>query len=596
LKFFTVFKNLPIKTKLIIIAIFFISLSIVSTLTFISLKIYFKNMDDIEKFKNDEMTDIRKTLKNYVGIAYKIIEKNYQESINENYIKNKYEKITDNEKNLALFEAKENTKKTIKIMIYDNGKGYFWINDTTEPYPKMIMHPIIPELNGKILDDKKYNCAGKNNQNLFQAFLDVCKKNNEGFVTYMWPEPKEDGITTEDKPKESYVKLFKEWGWIIGTGVYTDHIDKKIEQKKRESNEQIFKIIIINIIIAIIITIINIVVIIIFVAKVLKPFQWMRSIVKEVTNGDITKNIEIKSNDEVGELSKNFNYLINNFRQLLSEIKKSIMILTDSIQNLSVTSKEISTTSNQQAASIKEIVSTMEDSEKLSKSISAEINEVAKISNLTKDFVDKGFKYINKNLLQMDKIKKSNSQNIIGIKDLDDKIENIWEIVKIINDIADQTKIIAFNAELEATAAGEAGKNFQIVAGEIRRLADNIVYSTNEIKNMITEIQHSSNNLIDETENGTLKIKEGWQISIRLKELFKNILTSSEESAKSADHIASNINQQASSFEQILLTLKQISAGIDNFSLSIKSTAKTSEVINNMAEELNNIIIKYKVK
>ena len=74
-------------------------------------------------------------------------------------------------------------------------------------------------------------------------------------------------------------------------------------------------------------------------------------------------------------------------------------------------------------------------------------------------------------------------ETISGIKMLGEKIESIWDIVNIINGIADQTKIIAFNAELEASAAGEAGKNFQIVATEIRRLADSTVSSTNEINN-----------------------------------------------------------------------------------------------------------------
>ncbi len=129
-------------------------------------------------------------------------------------------------------QAKENAIRVIEHLRYDNGVGYIWINDTGTPIPRMIMHPTIPELNGKILDDEKFNCALGKKKNLFQAFVEICDAKNEGYVDYLWPKPTKRGLS-EEKPKLSYGRLFKEWGWILGTGMYIDDIEQEIDKRRK---------------------------------------------------------------------------------------------------------------------------------------------------------------------------------------------------------------------------------------------------------------------------------------------------------------------------------------------------------------------------
>jgi methyl-accepting chemotaxis protein len=277
-------------------------------------------------------------------------------------------------------------------------------------------------------------------------------------------------------------------------------------------------------------------------------------------------------------------------RKAMEGAAKTATVLIDSVQNLSTSSQEISTTSNEQAAAVKEIVSTMEDSNQLAKSIAAKISEVTNATNTSKNDVNRGFSIIQDSLSKMSEIKNSNLETITEIRSLGERIESIWEIVNMINGIADQTKIIAFNAELEASSAGDAGKNFQIVATEIRRLADSTVSSTGEIKSKISEIQNSSDKLIIASEDGTTRINEGWELSERLQKIFEEISNSSEVSALSADNISVSINQQVAAFEQILITLKQISEGIDNFVVSTRSTTESSEKLKEMADMLLDVI------
>jgi signal transduction histidine kinase/CheY-like chemotaxis protein len=140
--------------------------------------------------------------------------------------------------------AKKAAMDTIRRMRYDR-KEYFWINDFTTPVPRMVMHPTVPELDGKILDAAKFNCAtslqagisgpvektdGK--KNLFVAFNEVANRAGEGFVTYDWPKPKAGGgVTDELYAKLSFVKKFDGWHWLIGSGIYIDDVESIFWQR-----------------------------------------------------------------------------------------------------------------------------------------------------------------------------------------------------------------------------------------------------------------------------------------------------------------------------------------------------------------------------
>lgn len=147
------------------------------------------------------------------------------------HIHEAYRQFQDGE--LSEDRAQALAVKKIKHLRYDRRVGYFWINDTGTPFPRMVMHPTIPGLDGKILDDPRFNCAMGKNANLFAASVNICKEKGEGFVDYLWPKPTKDGLTT-DQPKISFVTLFEPWSWVMGTGIYIDDIDRDAEKRVDE--------------------------------------------------------------------------------------------------------------------------------------------------------------------------------------------------------------------------------------------------------------------------------------------------------------------------------------------------------------------------
>ena len=442
--------------------------------------------------------------------------------------------------------------------------GYPFILDSQG---RFIVHPTLEGRNIQEIGDERG-----------RLYIQDILKRGEGIMRY----PGEAGASGESAAKIAYFKYYPEMDWIVVSTMSDREIADSLAKVRNFSiGALLAACIAVSLVGSLVFT------------RMLRPVSRMKKVADAVSEGDLTRRIEVTTRDEIGELSTQFNAMISNFNDVLQRVQSSVTVLLGAVQDLSVSAQEISTTSNQQAASVKEIVSTMEDSDKLTKSISTRITEVARIANTTRDAVTQGFTIIQESLTKMDEIKTSNAERINGVRSLSDKIENIWEIVNIINTIADQTKIIAFNAELEAASAGDAGKNFKIVAAEIRRLADSTVESTAEIKSAINEIQHSSDNLIIASEEGTEKIIEGWELSNRLRLVFEDIQSSSEISAGSADHIATSTDQQVSAFEQILQTLKQISEGIDNFVLSTRSTTEASQKLKGMADELKQIVVTY---
>ena len=302
--------------------------------------------------------------------------------------------------------------------------------------------------------------------------------------------------------------------------------------------------------------------------------------------------VDLVPTDFESEVSYNL-YLINQivllFRSILDDIRGIGQTMVIPMSELAEIAQSTASTSLEQSTGVKEILATMEDTDRQTRNIVEKIADVTTVAEGTENNVNAGFETLQSNLDKMTEITDANVSTISGIRELGEKIGGIWEIVKIINDIADQTRIIAFNAELEASSAGDSGKNFHIVANEVRRLAAGITNSVDQIKERITEIQHSSDNLIITSESGTEKIREGLELSEKLKEKFNDIQSSSEITVESANQIKEIINQQSTAFDQIVATVRQISSGIENFSTSTGTVNNTAQKLKEAANLLENL-------
>jgi len=264
-------------------------------------------------------------------------------------------------------------------------------------------------------------------------------------------------------------------------------------------------------------------------------------------------------------------------------ITRTIQKSTDDIF---ISSKLIFTTANNQAASIQEIESTIDENTLIAKDIANKTSSVAGIAAKMESDVNHGFAILERNIEQLKDIKEKNDTVISGIISLGNKISNIHDIVKNITTITDQTKVIAFNAALEAASAGENGKRFAVVASEVNRLADDIASLTKQICEQVEEIQQSSSSLIVSSEESAQKINEGNNLIIELENIFKEIRSGVEIASNQAQLITTSTQKQLNSTEQINTAIADISKGLANF---IKST----RIATSSAEDLNHMTINF---
>ena len=257
--------------------------------------------------------------------------------------------------------------------------------------------------------------------------------------------------------------------------------------------------------------------------------------------------------------------------------------------DLSEVTGNFSSTSLEQSAGVKEIVTTMEDSNALSRNISGRISNVAAGAEQTTMDVASGIDILTQNVLQLQELNHSNAEINEGIRLLSTQIDGVRDIVNSINEIADQTRIIAFNAELEAVRAGTSGRNFHIVAAEIRRLADSTMKSTQEIRQRITDVLDASRDLVSVSGNGTACIADGMHMAQELETHFTDIKASADVTAGKSAEIAHIIEQQTEAFNQIVVTLRQISTGIDNFTDSTNMINTAAAEMEKQAERLSGL-------
>jgi methyl-accepting chemotaxis protein len=289
-----------------------------------------------------------------------------------------------------------------------------------------------------------------------------------------------------------------------------------------------------------------------------------------------------------------FNRFLGKLRNAFVSFSQDASRVSTSVYDLSASTKEISTTANEQSTSVAEIVSTMEDNKNLSKQVSVKTEEVANLMVKIQDLSHRGAELREVNQDMMQDIRDQNAKIIEEIMNLADMINHIDEIISIIDVIADQTKLMAFNASLEASSSGEEGARFAVVAGEIRRFADSVAESTAEIKEKIEEIQNASHVLIGEANEGAQQIDYGYERMVEQKTVFENIVEVSRNTAVRSQQISNLSKQQELASSQIFQALKEISAGVKQFVVATTSTSKIVDGLNVMSVELRETVDKYR--
>ncbi|UPT91937.1 cache domain-containing protein [Bradyrhizobium barranii subsp. apii] len=453
-----------------------------------------------------------------------------------------YQKL-ESEGKLPREQAQAAAIATIKSLRYDKVE-YFWINDMA---PKMVMHPIKPELDGKDLSGMK-DPAGNA---LFVGFVDVVNKQGAGFYGYLWPKP---GFE-QPVGKISYVKGFAPWGWIIGTGIYLDDVDAVFRQNATTFAYICLAVLVLVLACSFVIG-----------RSVTRPLANITALTERLAAGDSAFEVPYTGrSDEVGGLAKALAVFKDNAsavsrmhaeqqetKQRADDEKRKTMadlagrfeasvqavvrdVFTEAravqqaAQGMSETANKATdrasfvATACQQASSNVQTVASAAG--QLSSSITEISQRVAQAANVA------------------DKAAADGQRTNDTVQGLAAAAHKIGEVIDLINQIASQTNLLALNATIEAARAGEAGRGFAVVASEVKSLASQTAKATDEIGAQITAIQAETNQVVGNIESIRKTIME-------VNEISSSIAAAVEEQGAATQAIAHSVQEAASGTDQ----------------------------------------------
>jgi len=569
--------------------------------------------EEIASVKTMMMMEKKEKLRDLVKNTYAIIEASYNSAHNSQKVAEAYKEklknivdITynaiqsiDSRTDLTVNQKKQSALNIIKDMRYNNN-GYIWINDM---HPKMVMHPIKPSLNGKDLSVFK----DPNGKHLFNEFVKVCREKGEGFVDYMWPKPGYD----KPVPKLSYVKLFKPWNWVVGTGIYLDDI-KAVEIQKtkeiksaiaRQRNELIGVIIILFLLGAGIITYIS--------RKITVPIKHTVEMLKDIAQGegDLTKRLKVETKDEVGEMAEWFNKFIDTIQNIIKDVAQNANRVKDASGELSEISKQMTFGAEQTSEKANVVAAAGEEMSSNMSSVAAASEEASANVNMVATAAEQMIATINEIAQNSEKASSITSEAVAQTQSASNKVnelgssaDEIGKVVETITEISEQVNLLALNATIEAARAGEAGKGFAVVANEIKDLAKQTAEATQEIKGKIGGIQGSTDATVTE-------IGQILEVINDINDIVSTIATAVEEQSVTTKEIAENVVQASQGIQEVNQNVAQSSSVAGDIAKDIEGVNQASgemsdssnqvnssaEALTLLSETLNEMVGKFKV-
>lgn len=557
---------MKIKTKILIYT--FLPILFLITLV-ISYLIYTEKKNSKEAIKNLESS--------YISVQQQRL-KDLME-LTKNSIKDLYDNDMEDRAKLQ-----DEAKKRLRNMFYDKD-GYVFVFDRNGTN---LVHPQNPSLEGKNL----INLKDKDGVYIVKELIEKAKGGG-GFVRYVWLKTTKNN---KEVPKLSYAIYLEKWDWMMGTGIYIDDIDDYINVIKEKQSALLKKNIYVLVGISILTLIAVFVVLNFVINKIIGSLNLVVDDLKLIAEGegDLTNKINVESKDEIGTLAKYFNQFVMKLREIIQYVKDNSTSLASSTAELSATTEELLRTSSDQASQVTAVASAVAELEATSQGILTAIKESDNLSKSAVSSTKEGKLIVDRLIEEINDLKHKMDTLNDTIRNLSSSSSEIGNILNTINDIADQTNLLALNAAIEAARAGEHGRGFAVVADEVRKLAEKTQNSTKEIESIVKSVQNETNlsekNMMESIETIENSLKTMAETNTKFEQIMKMV----EEVANKNASIGISTEEQFKAIEDISRSIQSISAGIEESSKAVEEVANTIMSIDKESADLQQIVKKFK--
>jgi methyl-accepting chemotaxis protein len=320
---------------------------------------------------------------------------------------------------------------------------------------------------------------------------------------------------------------------------------------------------------------------------IFKRLNKINSTLKLVANGDFSLQLNVIRDDEVGSVVRAVNKMISDINRALSSIFGGIEQLASTSSELSTTADIVAEGAKMQSAQSEAAVSAVEEINATVSEVAHTASNVATNSSEAQETVLRGHSIVEDTKEMMGKIADAVDKAAKTVHELGDASGKIGNVIKVINDIADQTNLLALNAAIEAARAGEAGRGFAVVADEVRKLAERTMHATNEIVTTIGSLQKNTGRAVEEMENGVSQVSDGLERADEANNALSDI-------KKKFEYIAQDIHQIANAAGEQSKAVNLVTENIENISKIIKENASASEQTADAVEQLSKLAVELK--
>jgi methyl-accepting chemotaxis protein len=450
--------------------------------------------------------------------------------------------------------------------------GYFWA-DTAEGVNVVFL--------GKPIEGKsRLDMKDAKGKFLVQEIIKNAMQQGGGFTDYWFPKPGND----TPFPKRSYSLYFKPFNWVIGTGNYVDDLEQLVQKSTEESGKALKNGISVMIAATIIFVIAIIGVSIVFTRRILQQIgaepSELEGIAEKVSNGDLTVRME----EGRRGIYEGMRHMVLSLREVMEEVNRSSQSVSSASVQLHANASQTTEGSNEVVSQAVTVATASEEMAATSSEIANSCHLAADSSSRASETAQNGAIIVRETVEGMNRIAEKVRSSAEVVEQLGTRSDQIGEIVATIEDIADQTNLLALNAAIEAARAGEQGRGFAVVADEVRALAERTTKATREIGEMIKSIQKETKLAVNAMVEGVEEVERGTTGAASSGKALEDILAQIND-------VTGQINQIATAAEEQTATTREISNNIQRISDTVKISARSSEEISIASSQLSQLSV-----
>ncbi len=320
-----------------------------------------------------------------------------------------------------------------------------------------------------------------------------------------------------------------------------------------------------------------------------------RAAAEIVRSGDLTQKIDAHTNDEIGELSRTFNQMVDKLREMATSLRHSLSSLLEAVTNLEATNAEQRETITRQAAALQETQVTAQEIKQTSNMAAQKAEAVLKVAAEADEIGRSGETSIEQTLNWLTDIRTEATDISTKIGELGARTRQIGHITQSVRDLADQSNMLALNAAIEAVRSGEHGKGFGVVAREIRNLADQSIQATHRVSDVLDDTTNAITTAISISEKGAQKIDSGLTQVKTSGETLRRLSNIVRENSSAVRQIAAAVSQQDAGIAQIFGSVTELSKAVDDTVKRVETTDRATDAVKAVTAQVQQIIKEYRV-